>query len=110
MKFEQSNRLLLPPRQSDESNEEYIARVYGPDGEPHESEGVRPMPVYTDETQCVSCWQMNWRERLAALWHGRIWLQVLSGGTQPPVSLSVAETIFVEPQNADEDGLAYEVE
>lgn len=41
-----------------------------------------------DDT-CISCWTMNWRERLKALFTGRIWLGVLSGRTQPPVYCAV---------------------
>jgi hypothetical protein len=55
-----------------------------PDGQEDE---VSPLPVYTDGKQCISCWRMNWRERLAALFFGRVWLSVLSGHTQPPVWL-----------------------
>lgn len=45
------------------------------------------LPVWTDGTQCVSLWKMSLRERLSALLHGHIWLFVLAGKTQPPVSL-----------------------
>ena len=31
----------------------------------------------------VSCWRLTWRERLAALFGGRIWLSVY--GAHPPV-------------------------
>ena len=48
---------------------------------------VLPLPVYTDGEQCISCWQMSWRERLSALFFGRVWISVLSGRTQPPIWL-----------------------
>jgi hypothetical protein len=54
------------------------------------------LPVYNDGEQSISCWQMSLRERLSALWHGKIWLQVYAGRTQPPVSLTAAESIFTE--------------
>lgn len=57
------------------------------------------LPVYNDGQQSVSCWRLSWRERLTALWHGRVWLQVYSGRTQPPVSLTVAKTIFRSAQS-----------
>ncbi len=53
-----------------------------------------PLPVYCDGEQCISLWQLSWRERISALIHGRVWLQVLSGETQPPVALSAQRTIF----------------
>ena len=46
---------------------------------------IPPLPIYSDGEQCVSCWQMTWRERLSALFFGRVWLSVLNGHTQPPV-------------------------
>jgi len=54
------------------------------------------LPVFTDGKQCISLWQMNWRERLSALFFGKIWLFVWSGQTQPPVSLMAANEIFGE--------------
>ena len=53
-----------------------------------------PLPIFTDGKQCVSLWHMSLRERLSALVFGKIWVQVLSGVTQPPISLSVARNIF----------------
>lgn len=52
--------------------------------------------VYTDGTQCISCWKMSIKQRLSALMHGRIWLSILSGKTQPPVWLDSGETVFVK--------------
>lgn len=57
---------------------------------------VEPLPVWTDDEQCVSCWRMTWRERLSALAFGRVWIAVLSGSTQPPISASVAREYFME--------------
>jgi hypothetical protein len=54
------------------------------------------LPVFNDGVQSISCWRMSWRERLAALFLGRVWLQVYAGETQPPVSLTVARTVFVK--------------
>lgn len=48
---------------------------------------IGSLAVYSDGEQCISCWQMSWRERLSALLFGRVWLSVLSGRTQPPVWL-----------------------
>lgn len=58
------------------------------------SEECHDLPVWTDGTQCISLWQMNWRERLSALFFGRIWLSVYFGQTQPPVWLMAAKQIF----------------
>lgn len=52
------------------------------------------LPVWCDGRQCVSCWRPSWRERLAILIFGRVWLYVVSGLTQPPVALTGAKSVF----------------
>ena len=59
--------------------------------------------VHCDGKECTSCWKMNWKDRIRAVLHGRIWLSVLSGNTQPPVCVSCAKTIFVEVKEADHE-------
>lgn len=54
------------------------------------------LPVFTDGNQCISLWKMTWRERLSALFFGKIWLSVYSGQTQPPVWLMAANEIFTD--------------
>jgi hypothetical protein len=72
--FKYANRVLQP---SDAQYSENVACV-------------EPLPVWTDGEQCVSCWQMSWRERLSALLFGRAWLALLSGKTQPPAYVQVS--------------------
>jgi len=50
--------------------------------------------VFTDEKQCISCWKMTWKERLKALFFGKVWLSVYSGQTQSPVWLLCGKTAF----------------
>jgi hypothetical protein len=52
------------------------------------------LPVFTDGVQCISCWNMTFKERIKALMFGKIWLYVYSGKTQPPVWLIADKTIF----------------
>jgi hypothetical protein len=52
------------------------------------------LPVYCDGKECISLWKMTWKERLSAVFFGRIWLYVVSGQTQPPVSLMATREIF----------------
>lgn len=68
-KFELSNSTLQP------SGAKYSENVAG----------ITPLPIWTDGEQCVSCWRMNWRERLSALVFGRVWIAALTGRTQPPI-------------------------
>ncbi len=65
---------------------------------PPDSEGVLPLPVHTDGTQCLSCWSLTWRERVAGLLHGRVWLCTLTGSTQPPVWLEASKQVPI-PKN-----------
>ncbi len=57
---------------------------------------VTDLPIWTNGEQCVSCWKISWRERLSALLFGRVWLAVLSGETQPPVSIHAGKEYLKE--------------
>ena len=80
-KFQQSNKTLGPPKGMTEKE-------------------CGSLPVFTDGQQCISLWKMTWRERLSALFFGKVWLSVHSGQTQPPVWLMAEKEIFkkVEPE------------
>lgn len=45
------------------------------------------LPVWSDTKQCVSCWKMDFLERMICLVTGKVWLSVLYGNTQPPVAV-----------------------
>ena len=75
--FKESNKNLLPP-----------SGMSNCDG----------LPVYTDGSQCISCWKMTFLQRISALVFGRVWVSVLSGQTQPPIWLSCEKTVFKEGQ------------
>ena len=77
VKFKEANKNLLKPRAITD-------------------EECKALWVYSDGNQCISCWKLSFRERLSALIHGRIWLCVLSGQTQPPVWLDCTKTVFVQ--------------
>lgn len=51
------------------------------------------LPVWSDGKQCVSCWRPTFAERMKILLTGRVWLGIISGGTQPPVFVS-GEEVF----------------
>ena len=57
-------------------------------------EECNSLRVFTDGEQCLSCWQMTIKERLAALLFGRIWVDTLSGSTQPPMWLQCKRNVF----------------
>lgn len=80
--FKYANQELVGPEEA-----EYSENV----------EGVDPLPIWTDGEQCVSCWKLSFKERLAALVFGRVWLAVLSGRTQPPVYVEASRTYLETP-------------
>ena len=48
----------------------------------------------TDNGQCISLWTTSFWKRLKFLFHGKIWLGVVSGKTQPPVWLDMRKNLF----------------
>lgn len=76
--FPEANRGLNPPK---EANGRYH---------------IKSLPVYTDGEVCVSRWRLTLRQRLKVLFTGHIWLEIISGHTQPPVSLDCSKTVFVK--------------
>lgn len=53
-----------------------------------------PLPAYTDERETISCWRLTWRERLAVLWHGRLWLRQMNFGAPLQPQAPCVETPF----------------
>lgn len=83
--FKEANKMLMPPKETKLSDNII---------------GIDLLPVWTDNEQVVSCWKMNWRERLSALIFGKAWLAVLSGTTQPPVHVEVGRAYLREAEDA----------
>jgi len=52
----------------------------------------------TPDGQIISCWTCSFIERLKFLFHGKLWLGVVSGKSQPPVWLDMKKQIFHEKQ------------
>jgi hypothetical protein len=48
------------------------------------------LPVYNDGAQSISAWKPSLRERIGILLGAPVWLSVLAGSTQPPVSVWVS--------------------
>lgn len=40
----------------------------------------KPLPVYQDERETISCWRLGWFERLRVLWTGVLWLRQINYG------------------------------
>lgn len=56
----------------------------------------KPLPVWSDGKECVSCWRPTLKERVRILITGKVWLSVFSGRTQPPVYVT-GDQFFVRP-------------
>lgn len=52
------------------------------------------LPVFSDGEFCISLWQLSWKERLSALFRGKVWVWVRSGRTQPAVLIEVKKSVF----------------
>lgn len=53
------------------------------------------LEIFTDGNECISCWKLNKEELEEVNRTGKIWLRIVSGYTQPPVSLQT-EYPFVQ--------------
>ena len=54
-----------------------------------------PLPIFSDGIQCISKWEMSWKERFHCLFRGYIWTFVYSGQTQPPIAIEAYKSAFV---------------
>lgn len=52
-----------------------------------------------EDGTCISLWTAPFWVRLKFLFHGKLWLGVLSGNTQPPVWLDCTQTVFIKDKN-----------
>ena len=52
--------------------------------------------IYRKDDECISCWETSLWNRIKFLFHGKIWLGVLSGKSQPPVWLDCTKTVFLK--------------
>ncbi len=50
----------------------------------------------TEDNECISLWAAPFWTRVKFLFHGKLWLGVLSGKTQPPVWLDMTKTVFLK--------------
>ena len=78
----------MKPIQFEESN----ATLQKP--ESMTDEECKPLPIFRNDKQCISCWCPTFKERLSVLLHGKVWLSVFSRNTQPPVWLLGEKTVF----------------
>jgi hypothetical protein len=78
----------MRPSHFEGANRVFIA----PDRKPQNKIGDLPAEYDAEGDQVVSLWVMSWRERLSALFHGRVWLGV-AGQVPPPVWLSCEKDV-----------------
>jgi hypothetical protein len=57
-----------------------------------------PLAAYQSGDETISCWSLSWRERLTALWTGRVWLRQLTfRQALQPILLQVDEPEWEQP-------------
>ena len=54
--------------------------------------------IYQSGNECISCWKASLWDRIKFLFHGKIWLGILSGNSQPPVWLDCQNTVFLKEE------------
>ena len=72
--FPETNRILLKPEGTDKD--------------------IDTLSVFSDGERCISLWKPTLKERLSILLFGNVWLDVMSGKTQPPVTVSGSRKYF----------------
>lgn len=53
----------------------------------------------SERNECISLWTATRWERFKFLFHGKLWIGVVSGKTQPPIWLDMTMTVFPEEEN-----------
>lgn len=46
--------------------------------------------------ECISLWTVSFWERVKFLFHGKLWIGIRSGKTQPPIWLDMTKTVFLK--------------
>ena len=61
---------------------------------------VAELPITRSDKHVSSCWQMTWRERLLALWTGRVWFDC-EAQTHPAIRLRImgGSGLIADPQD-----------
>lgn len=54
----------------------------------------QPLPAYVDDMESVTCWSLDWRDRLRVVLAGCIWLRQLNFGNPLQPQLPQARTPF----------------
>ena len=52
--------------------------------------------VFNDGKQTISCWKTPIWKRIRFLFHGKVWISVSFGESQPPIWVDVNETVFIK--------------
>ena len=56
----------------------------------------RSLPVHRTGKDIISCWKMNFKDRIKALMFGKVWLHIMGKETHPPVAIVCKKTMFKE--------------
>ena len=61
---------------------------------------IDELRIFNYRERCISLWKPTLKERLSILLFGRVWLDILSGETQPPVAIVGTRTYLHSEGNA----------
>ena len=54
-----------------------------------------PLPAFTNDRETISCWKLNWIERLKVLLFGKMWLRQMNFGEPLQPQAPSIESPFV---------------
>jgi len=54
--------------------------------------------IYSQNGTCISLWTTSLWERIMFLFHGHVWIGIMSGDTQPPIWLDSKNSLFEKPK------------
>lgn len=66
------------------------------DAAPGDEDKVRPLPMYMDERQIISCWRLTPEELDMVAKTGVVWLSVTNIGVLPPVYVSGTALVQID--------------
>lgn len=52
------------------------------------------LPICREDNSYRSCWKMSFKERIVAMFYGKVWMRWCGEVKHPPVSLTCTKTVF----------------
>lgn len=65
---------------------------------PEGMKNVTDLALFVGGGRCISAHKLSFRERISALVFGTVWLDLISGDSQPPCMVTVQRSYFEKPK------------